>query len=198
MNLKQHIQRPKNIKECFYFDHHELNPRPEGLFDIFLRLTFNNTSRYTMPLYMRLAQINRVKYDASRIPLMKLVYKILFYYFCRKNQIRNNFEHGSNPNIGPGVVFHHTGVTITGATKIESGVHIYRNVTFGGKDGGAPYIKKLAKICSHTVIIGSVTVGEKAIVAPGSVVIEDVPDRKIAAGIPAKVIGDVTKKNYHF
>ena len=198
MNFTEEMERPKNIKECFYFDQHELNPSPQGLFDIFLRLTFNRTSRYTMPLYMRLAQINRVKYDDSTIAPIKLIYKVLFKYFCRKNQIKNNFEHGSNPNIGPGIVFHHTGVTITGATKIESGVHIYRNVTFGGKDGGAPYIKKLAKICSHTVIIGSVTVGEKAIVAPGSVVIEDVPDRKIAAGIPAKVIGDVTKKNYHF
>ena len=39
---------------------------------------------------------------------------------------------------------------------------------------------------------------KKAIVAPGSVVVHDVPDKKIVSGIPAKVIGDVNEKNYNF
>ena len=155
------MKKPKNLRECFYFDDHELNPRPKGFFDILIRLTVNNTSRYTMPLYMRVAQINRIKYDRTSNRILKVIYLFLFKYFCRKNQIKNNFEHGSNPNIEPGVVFHHTGVTITGKTIIERGVHIYRNVTFGGKDGEAPYIKELAKICTNAVIIGPVTIGKK-------------------------------------
>ena len=96
-----------------------------------------------------------------------------------------------------GVVFHHTGVCITSGTIIEEGVHIYRNVTFGAKHGKAPYIKKYAKIGSH-FILGGVTVGERSIVAPGSVVVKDVPDGKIVAGIPAKVIMDVTEESYQF
>jgi serine O-acetyltransferase len=35
-------------------------------------------------------------------------------------------------------------------------------------------------------------------VAPGSVVVNDVPDGKIVGGVPAKVIGDVTEENYYF
>ncbi len=81
---------------------------------------------------------------------------------------------------------------------IESGVHIYRNVTFGAKDGFAPHIKKEAKIGSHSVVLGRVTVGEKAIVAPGAVVVKDVPPGKIAAGVPARIIGDVTDERYNF
>ena len=192
------MKRPKNLKECFYFDDHELNPKPKWFLDIVLRMTVNNTSRYTMPLYMRVAQINRIKYDRTSNRFLRLIYLFFFKYFCRKNQIKNNFEHGSNPNIDSGVVFHHTGVTITGKTVIESGVHIYRNVTFGGKDGEAPYVKELAKICTNAVIIGPVTIGKKAIVAPGSVVVHDVPDKKIVSGIPAKVIGEVNEKNYNF
>ena len=130
------MKTPKNLRECFYFDDHELNPKPNGIFEILLRLTVNNTSRYTMPLYMRIAQINRIKYDKTKNRFLKLTYLFLFKYFCRKNQIKNNFEHGSNPLIEGGVVFHHTGVTVTGKTIIEKGAHIYRNVTFGGKDGG--------------------------------------------------------------
>jgi serine O-acetyltransferase len=192
------MKKPKNLSECFYFDDHELNPKPKSLIDILIRLTVNNTSRYTMPLYMRIAQVNRIRYDNANNRFLKLIYLLLFKYFCRKNQIKNNFEHGSNPKIEAGVVFHHSGVTITGKTLIEKGVHIYRNVTFGGKDGGAPHIKELAKICTNAVIIGPVSVGRESIVAPGSVVIHDVPDKKIVSGIPAKIIGDVNEKNYNF
>jgi len=192
------MQQPKNLNECFYFDDHELNPKPKGFFDILLRLTVNNGSRYTMPVYMRIAQINRIKYDNTHNKLLKLIYLFLFRYFCRKNQVKNNFEHGSNPLIEPGVVFHHSGVTITGRTVIERGVHIYRNVTFGIKDGGAPHIKELAKICTNAVVIGPIVVGRKSIVAPGSVVVHDVPDKKIVSGIPAKIIGEVNEKNYNF
>ena len=99
---------------------------------------------------------------------------------------------------GGGVVFHHTGVCITSDTIIEEGVHLYRNITFGAKNGKAPHIKKYAKIASHSIVLGGVTIGERSIVAPGSVVVKDVPNGKIVGGIPAKVIGDVTEDNYHF
>ena len=48
------------------------------------------------------------------------------------------------------------------------------------------------------MIIGKVTVGEGAIVAPGAIVLIDVPSKKIAAGVPAKIVGDVTDDNYDF
>ena len=83
-------------------------------------------------------------------------------------------------------------------TVIESGVHIYRNVTFGIKNGKAPYVKSKAKIASHSIILGGVVIGEKSIVSPGAVVLSDVPDGKVAAGIPAKIITDVNHKNYNF
>ena len=87
---------------------------------------------------------------------------------------------------------------ITSDTILEEGVHVYRNVTFGSKNGKAPHVKKFAKIASHSIILGGVTIGERSIVAPGSVVVKDVPDGKIVAGIPAKVIKDVTDDNYQF
>ena len=45
-------------------------------------------------------------------------------------------------------------------------------------------------ICSHVVILKGVTIGDGAVVAAGSVVNQDIPPYAIAAGVPAKVVGD--------
>jgi acetyltransferase-like isoleucine patch superfamily enzyme len=52
-------------------------------------------------------------------------------------------------------------------------------------------VKRRASIGSNATILCGVTVGEGAIVGAGSVVTEDVPDRTIVAGNPAKAIRKV-------
>jgi len=49
-------------------------------------------------------------------------------------------------------------------------------------------IKKGASIGSNATLLCGITVGAGSIVGAGSVVIEDVPDRTIVAGNPAKII----------
>jgi serine acetyltransferase len=203
MSIKQNLNHlentsPKSFGECFYFDEHELNPIPKGWIRKLLALTIFLSSRYSMPVYMRISQYYYIKSCNTNSRLIKTIYLRLSHYIRQKNVIKNNFEHGANPKIAPGVVFHHTGVCITSNTVIESGVHLYRNTTFGAKHGAAPHIKKNAKIASHTIVLGGVTVGENAIVAPGAVVVKDVPAYKIVTGVPAKVSGNVTNENYQF
>lgn len=65
---------------------------------------------------------------------------------------------------------------------------------FGG--GYATYwgtidIKDNVFIGSNTTIHANVTIGTNAIIAAGSLVNKNIPDGKIVAGVPAKVIGDV-------
>lgn len=55
-------------------------------------------------------------------------------------------------------------------------------------------VKKRASIGSNATIIAGVTIGEGALVGAGAVVTKDVPDFAIAAGVPARVIGDVRKR----
>lgn len=49
-------------------------------------------------------------------------------------------------------------------------------------------VKQRASIGSNATLLCGITIGTKAIVGAGSVVIQDVPDRTIVAGNPAKVI----------
>ena len=186
---------PDRFGECFTFDESELNPTPKGFLRKLIGLYLN--TRWSMTVLMRLSQwYYRKSQNAGTFS--KKFYRLLSRYLSKRNMILNNLEHGADPKIAAGIIFHHPGVTITSYTVIESGVHLYKNVTFGSKDGGSPYIKKGAKVASHAIVIGAVTVGERAIVAPGAVVTKDVPDGKIVAGVPAKVIGDVTEENYLF
>jgi acetyltransferase-like isoleucine patch superfamily enzyme len=56
-----------------------------------------------------------------------------------------------------------------------------------------PIIKRAARIGGGVIMMPGVVVGENALIAAGSVVTRDVPERKIVMGIPARIIGDVPK-----
>jgi acetyltransferase-like isoleucine patch superfamily enzyme len=55
-------------------------------------------------------------------------------------------------------------------------------------------VQRGASIGSGAVILCGVTVGEGALVGAGAVVTHDVPPYAIAAGVPARVIGDVRQR----
>ncbi len=54
--------------------------------------------------------------------------------------------------------------------------------------GGPVHIKEGAWLCTRSIIVGPVTVGRHAVVAAGAVVVNDVPDYALVAGVPAKVM----------
>ena len=169
---------PSFFKECFSMDEHEINPTPKGIFRKIMALFMK--PRYSMPVLMRMTQFFHIK---STLPgMLGRFYRFGSFVSSRINRIANQFEHGINPRIEAGVVFHHCNVCITSDAIVESNAHLYRSVTLGSKGGKAPRIKKNASICSHAIIIGGVTIGENAIVGAGAVVTKDVPAGEIAAG----------------
>lgn len=52
------------------------------------------------------------------------------------------------------------------------------------------HVKRAASIGTSATIMSGITIGEGALVGAGAVVIENVADYAIVAGVPARVIGD--------
>jgi len=56
------------------------------------------------------------------------------------------------------------------------------------------FVKKGASIGSSATILAGVTIGEKAIVGAGAVVIKDVPPYSVVAGNPARILRKINDK----
>lgn len=55
-------------------------------------------------------------------------------------------------------------------------------------------VKQGASIGSGAIIMCGVTIGQRAMVGAGAVVTHDVPDEAIVIGVPARVIGDMRRR----
>lgn len=107
-------------------------------------------------------------------------------------------------NIGPKVLLDaRCGLTIRKSAVIAYDAiiwtlnHDYNDVNFCGK--GAPVeIGAYAWVCSRSIILPGIKVGEGAVIASGAVVTKDVESWTIVAGIPAKPISKREKKTYFY
>ena len=57
-----------------------------------------------------------------------------------------------------------------------------------------PILKRGARIGANCTILPGIVVGEEAMIAAGAVVTKDVPPRKLAIGVPAKIVDLPAKK----
>ena len=75
--------------------------------------------------------------------------------------------------------------------------HDYNDLNFKTK-GGPVTIGNYAWICSRSIVLPGINIGEGAVVASGAIVTKDVPPYAIVAGIPAKIVGEREKKSYNY
>ena len=122
--------------------------------------------------------------------------------YCR---IHRNVYVGKNVKIGDNVKIQNNNSIYEGVT-LEDGAFIGTNVTFindryprsihrdGTRVGSKDFILEKTRVCygasigAGAVIMCGVTIGKWAMVAAGSVVLEEVPDGAMVAGNPAKII----------
>jgi serine O-acetyltransferase len=96
--------------------------------------------------------------------------------------------------IGGGLVIKHpAGIVIGSGAIIGRECTLLQNVTIGEKlndqgDHSYPTIGHGVTICTGAVIVGSVTVGDGAMVGANAVVLCDVPAGTTAVGVPARII----------
>ena len=102
-------------------------------------------------------------------------------------------------DIGGGLYIQHGFATIITASKIVKNCRIYQQVTIGYKNGELPPVLEdnVAVTCGAKVL-GNITMHKGSLAAAGAVVVKDVPENAIVAGVPAKVIGYKDEKNLDF
>jgi serine O-acetyltransferase len=96
-----------------------------------------------------------------------------------------------NCEIGGGLYIPRFGAIILSHGDIGRNCTIEQNVTLGqagkGASRGMPTIGNRVFIGAHSMIVGKITIGDDALVFPGSIVTRSVPPRAVVMGYPAKV-----------
>ena len=89
-----------------------------------------------------------------------------------------------------GVYLPHGQVVIDGIVTVGAGSTIRPWVTIGPAEGElrGPTIGRGVRIGTGATVIGPITIGERTLVGANAVVLDDVPARSTAAGVPAKVV----------
>lgn len=96
-----------------------------------------------------------------------------------------------DPNTcGKGLCIYHYGyILVSGAARLGEHCILTPGVVIGQTENECvPTIGNHVKICPGVKVVGKVTVGDHAIIAPNTVVIKDVPAWATVSGVPAKII----------
>jgi serine O-acetyltransferase len=90
----------------------------------------------------------------------------------------------------PGVYFPHGQVVIDGITVVGTSVAVRPWVTIGLKEGdfNGPIIEPYVQIGTGAKIVGPVRIGQGSLIGANAVVLDDVPARSVAVGVPAKIL----------
>ena len=101
-------------------------------------------------------------------------------------------------DIGGGLYIQHGFATIISAQKIGENCRIYQQVTIGYKGDAAPVLEDNVSVTCGAKVLGDLTLHANSLVAAGAVVVKDVPENAIVAGVPAKVIAYKDESNLDF
>ncbi len=101
-------------------------------------------------------------------------------------------------DIGGGLYIQHGFCTLVGAKKIGENCRIFHQVNIGYKGDEAPVLEDNTSVACGAIVLGGITMHKNSLVAAGAVVIEDVPENAIVAGVPAKVIAYKDESNLDF
>lgn len=120
-----------------------------------------------------------------KIPIIpKLIY--YFQYLAFNCAVPAEVKIGKNTRFGYGGI----AVVIHKRATIGENCVIGTSVTIGGrsKHYEVPIIGDNVKISTGAKILGPIRIGNNVIIGANSVVISDVPDNSVVAGVPGKII----------
>lgn len=108
---------------------------------------------------------------------------------ANKLMLKYGMEIAKNSRIGKNLsIEHYNGIVFGLGTVIGDNCVVYQQVTIGQKNGEYPVIGNGVVIYPGARIVGGIHIGDNAVIAPNSVVLNDVERGAVVAGIPAKRI----------
>ena len=145
--------------------------------------------------------LRKVAYYSSR----KRSFGVFGYLYNRvllhHYRFRYGFDISPVTSIAPGLyIGHFGGVVISPYAVLGSNVNIAQGVTIGatsrGANKGAPTLEDRVWVGANAIIVGKVTIGSDALIAPGAYVNFDVPSKAVVLGNPGKVVSDSGSMGY--
>ena len=100
-----------------------------------------------------------------------------------------------NCRIGGGLLLPHpNGVVIAPDAEIGVNCIIFQQVTIGTNGRGYPVIGDDVEIGAGAKVLGPISIGSRAQLGANAVVVRDVREGAVAAGVPAREIGDTRRE----
>jgi serine O-acetyltransferase len=130
---------------------------------------------------------------------------IFNYIYNRMRLHHYRFKYGLDisptTNIGPGLyIGHFGGVVISPYAVLGSNINIAQGVTIGatsrGPRTGAPTLEDRVWVGANAIIVGKVTIGRDALIAPGAYVNFDVPPEAVILGNPGQIVSHTGSQGY--
>lgn len=127
-----------------------------------------------------------------RIRLLRIPFSIVYRLAYKAMECITGISLHYTVPIGRRVrIYHHSGI-ILHAQSIGNDLHVRQNTTMGvisrHRLDKIPTIGDRVDIGCNVCILGSVTVGDDAVIGAGAVVIHDVPPGATVVGVPARVV----------
>lgn len=116
-------------------------------------------------------------------------------------RFRYGFDISPTTAIEPGFYLgHFGGIVISPYAVIGANVNIAKGATIGatsrGRRKGAPVLQDRVWIGANATVVGKITIGQEALIAPGAYVNFDVPSRAVVLGNPGQIVSDAGSAGY--
>ena len=148
--------------------------------------------RYVFGLEFHLLALYRIsRFFRLKVPLLGPLVSVIVRHVMR---VYTSCDISPLAVIEKGVSFPHPiGIVIGEGVHLRTGAKVWQHVTIGshGKSGekmAYPEVRENVRIYAKASVIGGVTVGAGAVVGAHSLVLSDVLENAVVAGVPAKPI----------
>jgi serine O-acetyltransferase len=123
--------------------------------------------------------------------------RILLHHYT----LKYGYEISPATLIGPGLYIGHLGgIAINQDAILGSNINITKGATIGaasrGPHLGAPTLEDRVWVGTNAIIVGKITIGREALIAPGAYVNFDVPSKAVVLGNPGKIVSTSGSEGY--